>query len=133
LVEIQALVVPSSLAFARRISTGIPEKRLELLLAVIQKHVRLPLDKMDVFVNVVGGLKIQEPTSDLAVCLAIISSVKGKALPSTAAVAEVGLLGEVKNVVNLDKRMKEAKKFGFTNILSAKDARFLYNVVNKVL
>lgn len=133
LVEIQALVVPSSLAFARRISTGIPEKRLELLLAVLQKHVRLPLDKMDVFVNVVGGLKIQEPTSDLAVCLAIISSVKGKALPSTAAVAEVGLLGEVKNVVNLDKRVKEAKKFGFTNILSAKDARFLYDVVKKVL
>lgn len=131
LVEIQALVVPSNLAYPRRVANGIAEKRLELLLAVLQKHVRVPIERMDVFVNVVGGLKIQEPAVDLAVCLAIISSFQGKALQSTVAVAEVGLLGELKHVVNLEKRIKEAGKLGFKKILSAKDGQFLHVVVKR--
>lgn len=129
LVEIQALVVPSTLAYPRRVANGIAEKRLEMLLAVLQKHVRIPVERMDVFVNVVGGLKVQEPSVDLAVCLSIISSFKSKSLSSTVAVAEVGLLGELKHVVNLDKRIKEARKLGFKNVLSAKDAQFVNNIV----
>lgn len=128
LVEIQALVVPSTFAYPRRIANGIAEKRLELLLAVIQKHVRLPIERMDVFVNVVGGLKVQEPAVDLAVCLAIMSSFESKPLSSTVAIAEVGLLGELKHVVNLDKRIREAKKLGFENVVSAKQVKYLNKV-----
>ncbi len=131
LVEIQALVVPSTLAYPRRVANGIAEKRLEMLLAVLQKHARIPVERMDVFVNVVGGLKVQEPAVDLAVCMAIISSFKSKALSSTVAIAEVGLLGELKHVVNLDKRVKEAQKLGFKKVLSARDAQFLNNVIIK--
>lgn len=116
LVEIQALTIHSNLAYPRRVANGISEKRLELLLAILQKHAKTPLDKLDVFVNVVGGFKISEPASDLAVCLAILSSFKNRAMEKTAAVAEVGLLGEIKKVMSLEKRVKEAKKFGFKTI-----------------
>ncbi len=133
LVEVQALVVPSTLAYPRRVANGVAEKRLELLLAVLQKHVRIPIERMDVFVNIVGGLKVQEPAVDLSVCLAIISSFKGKALPSTVAISEVGLLGELKHVVNLEKRIKESQKLGFKKVLSAKDAKFLNDVVTRSL
>jgi DNA repair protein RadA/Sms len=129
LVEIQALVVPSNLAYPRRVANGIAEKRLELLLAVLQKHVKIPIEKMDVFVNVVGGLKVQEPAVDLAVCLSIVSSFRGKALNSTVAIAEVGLLGELKHVVNLEKRIKEATKLGFKKVLSAQTGKFLDSII----
>lgn len=119
LVEIQALVVPSSLTYPRRVTNGIQDRRLELLLAVIQKHIRVPLERMDVFVNVVGGLKITEPASDLAVVIAVLSSYKGRAPSYQVAIAEVGLLGELKRVVQLEKRVKEAKKFGFRNVATA--------------
>lgn len=118
-VEIQALIVPSNLSFPRRVSNGIADKRLELLLAVIQKHLKVPLDRMDVFINVVGGLKITETASDLAVCAAILSSYKNNALKSSVAIAEVGLLGELKSVLNEKARVNEAKKVGFKNILTA--------------
>lgn len=125
LVEIQALTVPSNLAFPRRVSQGIPEKRIELLLAVLQRHGTIRAEKYDVFVNVVGGLKISETASDLAICLAIASSIKGISLNSCVAVAEVGLLGETKSVINLEKRVKEAKKMGYKNIITHKEAPYL--------
>ncbi len=118
-VEVQALVVPSNLSFPRRVSNGIAEKRIELLIAVIQKHLKVPLDRMDVFINVVGGLKITETAVDLAVCMAILSSYRNKPLPSTVAMAEVGLLGEIKNVINEKARINEAKKLGITNIITS--------------
>jgi DNA repair protein RadA/Sms len=132
IVEIQALVIPSNLAFARRITSGIVERRLELLLAVIQKHLKLPLDRMDVFVNVARGLKITETASDLALCLAVISSFKNKPLHSTVAVAEVGLLGELKDVLNSKIRIKEARKLGFKNIISADREKFLSGIIRNL-
>lgn len=132
LIEIQALTVPSSLPFPRRVSQGIAEKRLELLLAVLQRHGTINVDKFDVFVNVVGGLKINETSSDLATCLAIASSIKGVPLHSTVAIAEVGLLGETKSVLNLDKRIKEANKFGYKNVLTVKNASFLRKALQAV-
>lgn len=132
MVEIQALTVPSTLSFPRRVSTGISDRRLELLLAVLQKHVRIPIDRLDVFVNVTGGLKIAETAVDLPVCLAIASSVKMKALGSMVAIGEVGLLGELKTVPNIDIRMKEAKKFGF-KVVSAKDYQFLSQAVKEMV
>jgi len=132
LVEVQALVVPSNLTFSRRVATGIAEKRLELLLAVLEKTCKIPIARMDVFVNVVGGLKITEPASDLAVCLAILSSFKNRPLRLIVAIAEVGLLGELKTVVNLDKRIKEAKKFGATKILSVQTNKYLSDVAKAI-
>ena len=129
LVEIQALVVPSALTFPRRVSTGIPEKRLELLLAVLQKNLKLPFERMDVFVNVVGGLRITETASDLAVCLALISSLKNIPMNHNVAIAEIGLLGELKTVLSLDKRVKEVGKLGYKNVLTVKDGRFLRELV----
>lgn len=113
LVEIQALTISSNLPYPRRVASGISEKRLELLLAILQKHGKMALDKYDIFINVVGGFKVTETAADLAVCLAIVSSFKGKSLPKSAAIAEVGLLGEIKKVINLKKREQEAAKFKF--------------------
>ena len=122
LVEIQALTVSTNVPFPRRVSQGIPEKRIELLLAVLKRHGTINVDKYDIFVNVVGGLKISETASDLAICLAIASSIKGNALKSAVGIAEVGLLGEMKGVINLSKRIAEAKKFGYKNVITAESA-----------
>lgn len=130
LVELQALVVFSKLPFPRRVASGIDSRRLELLLAVLQKHCRLPLETMDVFVNVAGGLKVADPAADLGVCLAVLSSFKNIALPKTVGVAEVGLLGELRNVGGLEKRLKEAKKLGFEKILTAKTHRSIGEVLS---
>lgn len=120
LIEVQALVIPSSLSFPRRVTSGIQEKRLEILLAVVQKHLKVPVDRFDIFVNVVGGMKVSEPGVDLAICLAVLSSFKNKTLRTTAAIGEIGLLGEIKQVLNLDKRVKEAKKMGLKVVLTGK-------------
>lgn len=132
IIEVQALVVPTSLSFPRRVSNGIHEKRLELLLAVIQKHLKIPIDRMDVFVNVVGGLKIMENSADLAVCLAVLSSFKNKPLPSTVAIAEIGLLSELKSVLNERARVKEAKKLGFKNIITQDKFSYLNDIIKAI-
>src|SRR5258706_3887729 len=125
LVEIQALVVYSKFPMPRRIASGMDSKRLELLLAVLQKHVRLPLETMDVFVNVAGGIRVTDPGIDSGVCLAVFSSLKNIPLSETVGIAEVGLLGELRNVSMLDKRIREAKKLGFTSIITASSHKFL--------
>ena len=118
LVEIQGLVVSSKLPIPRRVVSGIDGKRLELLLAVLQKHISLPIGMMDVFVNVAGGLKLTDRGTDLAICLSLFSSLKNIPLIGTVAIAEVGLLGELRTVPYLEKRIKEAQKLGFKNIIS---------------
>ncbi len=128
-VEIQALVVFSKLPMPRRVASGFDYKRLELLLAVLQKHARLPVDTMDVFVNVVGGLKLQDPAADLGICMAIFSSLKNIPLKKVIAIGEVGLLGELRNVSSLEKRTKEAKKLGFTKIISPSHYKSLDQVL----
>lgn len=131
LVEMQALVVPTKLAVPRRVVSGVDFKRVELLCAVLQKTCRLPLDRFDVFVNVAGGIQLREPGIDLGICLAIFSSFKNKPLVKTVAIAEVGLLGELRRVENIDKRMMEAKKLGFTNIITAEIYKDLYAVIKR--
>ncbi len=121
LVEVQALTVATQIPIPRRIGNGINNNRLQMLVAIIQKHLRLPLGNFDIFVNVASGIKVIEPAADLGICLAIISSFKNKPLPpKTVAIGEVGLLGEIRNVIGLDRRLKETRKLGFTNILSPK-------------
>ncbi|OGG07176.1 DNA repair protein RadA [Candidatus Gottesmanbacteria bacterium RIFCSPHIGHO2_02_FULL_40_24] len=122
LVEIQALTVSTQMPIARRVGTGINSNRLQMLVAILQKHLRLPLGNFDIFVNAASGIKVFEPAADLGICLAIVTSFKNKPLPAkTAALGEVGLLGEIRNVIGLERRIKEAKKLGFTNIISAKN------------
>jgi len=129
LVEIQGLAVPSQLAMPRRVGSGVDYNRLQLLVAILQKRLNVPLGTFDIFVNVSGGLKISEPSADLAIALAILSSFKNKALdPKTAVFGEVGLLGEVRSIGSEDRRSKEAKRLGFTTVLSPKIARNLQQV-----
>jgi len=126
LIEIQALVVSSQLAIPRRVGNGIDYNRLQLLTAVLSKRLGVPLGTYDIFVNVSGGLKIAEPAADLAVCLAIVSSFKDKPLdPKTAAFGEVGLLGEIRGVGYEERRIKEAKRLGFTTIFASGSGKSL--------
>jgi DNA repair protein RadA/Sms len=126
LVEIQALVVPTKLAIPRRVAQGIDVRRLEMLLAVLTRRCGIPMYDHDVFVNVAGGLKITEPASDLAIVLAVASSYFDKPINGkTIAIGEVGLLGEIREVVAQDKRVKEAKRMGFTSSVSSKEFKFV--------
>ncbi len=119
LVEIQALVVPTTLAVPRRVSQGIDYRRLQLISAVLAKQLKLPLATFDIYINVAGGIRIEEPASDLGVALAIISSFKGMPIDSkTVCFGEIGLLGEIREVSQIEKRKKEARKLGFTIIIS---------------
>lgn len=128
LVEVQALLVFSKLPMPRRVAAGVDYKRLELLLAVLQKHVRVPVEQMDVFVNVAGGLKINDPGCDLGICLAILSSIKNVNLSRVVGISEVGLLGELRMPSFLDKRVKEAKKLGFSKIITPKNYKSIAQV-----
>jgi DNA repair protein RadA/Sms len=133
LVEIQALVVPTQLAVPRRVGTGVDPRRLQLLTAVLTKRARLPLGQMDVYVNVAGGLNLKEPAADLGICLAIASSSKNKAVgPKTAAFGEVGLLGEIRKVSFSDKRIQEAKKLGYTQVIGPNQAKNLAVVMKSL-
>ena len=126
LVEIQALVTRSSLPQPRRVGSGIDNSRLQLLAALLQKRLNLPLFDQDIFVNVTGGLKVSEPAADLGICLAIISSFRDKIIKNkTISIGEVGLLGEVRDIRQLDRRITEAKKLGFENIISSENVRSL--------
>jgi DNA repair protein RadA/Sms len=133
LVEIQALVVPTKLAIPRRVAQGIDSRRLELLLAVLTRRCGLPVYDFDVFVNVAGGLKVTEPASDLAICLAVASSYFDKPISGkTIAVGEVGLLGEVREVVAQDKRVKEARRMGFSVSISSKEVKFVGQAIKQL-
>ncbi len=129
LVELQALVVSTKLPMPRRVVSGTDQRRVELLLAVLQKHCRLPVDSMDVFVNVAGGLKLSDPGIDLGICLAIYSSLQNVPMTKTVGIAEVGLLGELRSVSGLEKRAREAEKLGYKNIITAKTHKSLRDVM----
>jgi len=127
LVEIQALVSRSSLAMPRRTPIGLDLGRTALLLAILEKRCRVRLHDQDVFLNVAGGLRIDEPAADLAVIAAVASSARGKALPGDVVLwGEVGLTGEVRSVARADIRMREAARQGFKRcVLPAGNARGL--------
>lgn len=131
LIEIQALVTKTTLPVPRRTGSGVDNNRLQLLVAVLQKRLGLPLFDQDIFVNVTGGLKVFEPAADLAICLAIVSSFKDQTIKDkTILVGEVGLLGEVRVVREIGKRAIEANKLGFMNIISAENAKNITQAVN---
>ncbi|HUO45020.1 MAG TPA: DNA repair protein RadA [Burkholderiales bacterium] len=118
LVEIQALVDDAHAQNPRRLGVGLEQNRLALLLAVLHRHAGIACFDQDVFVNAVGGIKIAEPAADLAILLAMVSSLSGRPLPKKLVVfGEVGLAGEVRPVQRGQERLKEAAKLGFTHAL----------------
>ncbi|MBI3393932.1 MAG: DNA repair protein RadA [Nitrospirae bacterium] len=118
LVELQALVTPTAYGTPRRSSIGVDPARVSLLLAVLEKRAGLPLIGQDVFVNVVGGIQLDEPAADLAVVAAVASSMRERAVdPRTVVFGEVGLAGEVRAVAQVEARLSEAAKLGFTRCI----------------
>jgi DNA repair protein RadA/Sms len=122
LVEVQALVAPSELENPRRVANGIDRNRLSLVLAVLSRHARLPLAGADVFVNVAGGVRIDEPGADLAVAMAVASAQRSEPLLSAegkplACFGELGLTGELRYVGHPDRRVAEAVKFGLGPVI----------------
>ncbi len=118
LVEIQALVDSAQTPSPRRLTVGLEQNRLAMLLAVLHRHAGIACYDQDVFVNAVGGVRISEPAADLAVLLAIVSSLRGKALPEKLVVfGEVGLVGEVRPAPRGQERLREAAKLGFSQAI----------------
>jgi len=126
LLEIQALVSQTDLAMPRRVGTGVDPKRLAMIVAVLSRHAGLALGQADVFVNVAGGVRIDEPGADLAVALAIASAAKGVPLkPLTASFGEVGLTGRLRPATQAERRAQECAKLGLAAVIVPKgtDAR----------
>lgn len=119
LVEIQALVNPTSFGYPKRTASGFDLNRLNLLIAVLERRTKLNLSDKDIYVNVVGGLRLADPAADLAVCMAIASASAGRRIDDGIVVfGEVGLGGEVRSVSNVDRRVSEAKKLGFKQAIA---------------
>ena len=120
LLEIQALVSKSELAMPRRVGTGVDPKRLAMIVAVLSRHARVALGQADVFVNVAGGVRIDEPGADLAIALAIASAARGvPARPALAAFAEIGLTGRLRAATQGERRYEECDKLGLERVLVA--------------
>lgn len=118
LIEIQSLTTQSIFGIARRTTNGIDYNRLTLLIAVLEKYTGLALGTQDVYLNIVGGIKINEPALDLGIVLSAASSYKNIAIPlDVVAVGEVGLTGEVRSINMIEKRIKEAEKLGFKTLI----------------
>jgi DNA repair protein RadA/Sms len=122
LLEVQALVAPTSYGVPQRTATGFDSKRLQMLLAVLEKRVGLHVGQYDVFVNVAGGVKAVEPAIDLGMALSIVSSLRDVPVDSqTVAVGEIGLGGEIRTISQIDKRIAEATKLGFKQMIVPKN------------
>jgi DNA repair protein RadA/Sms len=135
LVEVQALVSPSELVPPRRICTGLDRNRLALVLAVLGRHAGVGVGTADVFVNVVGGVRIDEPGADLAVALAVAGAARGVATEPAplACYGEIGLTGELRSVAHPDRREEEAAKFGLRTVVSPGAAPTLRQAVRAAL
>ena len=121
LVEVQALVNPTNFGYPKRTTSGFDLNRLNLLIAVLEQRTNTVLNNQDVFINIVGGLSIDEPAGDLAICLAIISALKKKVVDESVLVfGEVGLSGEIRHVGLINQRVEEAFKQDFRRIIGPK-------------
>ena len=122
LLEVQALVARSSFGYATRRSEGFDYNRLNLLVAVLEKRLGLHLENEDIFINIAGGVTVKDPSCDLAVALAIVSSFKEKIVKKDIVIiGEVGLASEIRNVTQVSLRIKEAQKLGFKQCIIPKN------------
>jgi DNA repair protein RadA/Sms len=138
LVEVQALVAPTSLVPPRRVANGVDRNRLALVMAVLSRHAGVQLGSADVFVSVAGGVRVDEPGADLAIALAVASAARGEPLGDgrrpLAAFGEIGLTGELRHVAHPDRRLAEAAKFGLEPVLTPEgDARNIRAVLTAAL
>jgi DNA repair protein RadA/Sms len=118
LLEVQALVSPTDLAMPRRVGTGVDPKRLSMIVAVLGRHAGVPLGQADVFVNVAGGVRVDEPGADLGVALAIASAARGAPVKrGVSCFGEVGLTGRLRPVSQAERRLAECAKLGFAEVL----------------
>jgi len=118
LLEVQALVTTSNYGYPQRVTTGFDQRRLSILLAVLEKRAKIKVSANNIFVNMAGGVRISEPAVDLAVCCSIASSFFDKAINNkTVVVGEVGLGGEIRTVNNIEKRIQEAERLGFKRVV----------------
>ena len=118
LAEVQSLVAPTTFPAPRRMTTGADYNRVNLLIAVLEKRVGLNLSNQDIYVNIVGGMRIDEPAADLGIICAVASAFKNKDIdPEIALIGEVGLTGELRAVNQIDKRLNEMKKLGFSKCI----------------
>ena len=121
LVEIQALVAPTKMAYPIRKVTGVDQNRVSIILAVLERQLGLKLSSADVYVNAAGGVRVAEPAVDLPIALAIVSCYKSIPIDyKTIAMGEIGLTGEIRSISHLEKRLKEAEKLGFTTAVVPK-------------
>jgi DNA repair protein RadA/Sms len=119
LLEVQALVAPTDLAMPRRVGTGVDPKRLAMIVAVLGRHAGVPLASADVFVNVAGGIRIEEPGADLAVALAIASAARGAPVrEGVAAFGEIGLTGRLRQASQTERRLEECAKLGIATVVT---------------
>jgi DNA repair protein RadA/Sms len=119
LIEIQSLVAPTDLAMPRRVGTGVDPKRLAMIVAVLARHAALPLGGADVFVNVAGGIRIDEPGADLGIALAIASAARGVPVrEGVAAFGEIGLTGRLRAATQAPRRIEECRKLGIAAVLA---------------
>lgn len=124
LVEIQALVNPTNFGYPKRTASGFDLNRLNLLIAVLERRTKLNLSDKDIYINVVGGLKLNDQAADLAICMAIASATAGKRLSDEIVVfGEVGLGGEIRSVISPERRVAEAKKLGFNEAIAPKSTK----------
>lgn len=134
LFEVQALTVPTSFGYPRRTSSGFSNNRLQVLIAVLERRAGLNLSSHDVYINIAGGFKVTEYAVDLAVCLAIASSLKDKPIKKEiVAFGECGLNGEIRKVSHQGKRSSEAGKLGYREIISSDNVRNIFEAVKKSL
>ncbi|MBI4235030.1 DNA repair protein RadA [Candidatus Peregrinibacteria bacterium] len=130
MVEVQALVAKSPFGYPKRTANGFDLNRLQLLIAVLEKYAKINLQDQDVFVNVVGGIKLTEPACDLPVLMAIASSKVKLSIPqNTIIFGEVGLSGELRKTSHVEKRQQEGKKLGFSNIANAEKFKEVSEVI----
>lgn len=121
LVEVQALVNKTSYGYPKRAASGVDLNRVNLLIAMLERRTKLQLADQDIYINIVGGIKLTEPAADLAICMAIASASKGMQLRQNCVVfGELGLSGELRHVPHLEKRIKEAEKLGFEGAIGPK-------------
>lgn len=132
LLEVQALAVRSQLAMPRRVGRGVELTRIQVISAILQKYCRMPLDNYDLFINLAGGYSTKEPGLDLGMAIAVASSLKNKPVPAgTVCIGEVGLLGEIRQVNLLDRRVKESLRLGFNDVISKQTHKTIKEVVHQ--
>ncbi|HEY5660906.1 MAG TPA: DNA repair protein RadA [Gaiellaceae bacterium] len=134
LLEIQALVAPTDLAMPRRVATGVDPKRLAMIVAVLGRHARVALGSADVFVNVAGGVRIDEPGADLGIALAIASAAKGAPTKEgLAAFGEIGLTGRLRQAAQAERRLEECRKLGMKTVITPAESDTLAKAVAAAL